>query len=57
MYDDKIKIKKNNSREILIKLNLNLILFKKQKIIPKVVKTIIFKFTIKLPAIKEIGNV
>jgi len=41
----------------LIKLNLNLILFKKQKIIPKVVKTIIFKFTIKLPAIKEIGNV
>ena len=51
-----IIIKKNINKEILTKLNLNLILLKIQNVAPKTIKIIMFKFTNKLPIIKEIGK-
>lgn len=57
IYDEKIIIKKNNNKEILVKLNLNFILLKIQNVVPKTIKIIMFKFTNKLPTIKEIGKV
>ena len=56
IYDEAIIIKKNSNKEILAKLNLNLILLKIQNVIPKIIKIIMFKFTNKLPTIKEIGK-
>ena len=56
IYDEIIIIKKNINKEILTKLNLNLILLKIQNVAPKTIKIIMFKFTNKLPIIKEIGK-
>ena len=56
IYDEKIIIKKNNNKEILVELNLNFILLEIQNVAPKIIKIIMFKFTNKLPTIKEIGK-